>query len=1177
MTRTALDALAALLAIAMVWSCAEATPTPSLRTPYASVPPLANKVTSTGGALADNVHWKACAASKGLQCKGQGLEWCPTTGTCLSLISQKLTGTIPPADLAQMTGLHCLDLHENTLEGPIPDTIGKLTHLTILHLNDNALDGTISDEIGKLTGLKLLRLDGNKFTGAGSGVCGIAGNKWQQNCGGSCCYLSPNPKWTKGSNCPACLNKAGCRMPITCTGSNSPPTPSPTMSHLCHGKSITDCPAWKACIAEPKKCTSLELTGGLLNGTIPEVIAELTALTHLDLSHNNLTGLVPDGIGKLKALTYLALDHNQLTGVIVGPSKGMCAIVGGTKPKLTSCTLSPNPAWKSKGKCPTCLNEGPCKPPVACTSEPLAENAEWKACVASQGHKCKCTTAAAGWCPGRETTHLGLRNMGLTGQIPPADLAKLTGLHGLWLDRNALEGKIPKEIAMLKNLTSLRLFGNLLTGAEGGICSIVGNFQHENPHWTTCGDGVTCCDIGHKMGNDHFGQPMWLDGTLCPACLNVPRAQPSGCVPPNSVTCTADGGGPTPSPTPSPTTPSPTPSPTTPSPTPFPTPSPTTPFPTPSPTTTDQCPCDTIKGSDCNYTGTYPAKGSTCTKSSHLTCNCLSCPSNKPICSLPTPQPTMVNDTCPCDVVPGSVCSPNPPSPRSSWAGAGSCTIWGANCDCELCGNTTGWSNGGCPAHPSGLWFDIEVTLCVGFFGWWCRAIVVGWFFLAIIVLIITYEVMRITMSTGRITFVERKSCPVAVGHAFSRRRCCRSQTNSDGLPLSFKTWFEWNTARDFHDALSNTDSELADILLEENGDEINVHAPRVVLSEEEQQLRDSLLLDNRDVKIGGKIGKGGMGEIRRGTFAGNAAVFKAIFSGDEPSFWNEAKLLSEIDHPHVVKFFGVVQIRTRGEFRGREEKLLMAMEHVQRGSIADIAKRLEYVPHSSWHRHATQIAETVAWLHSRGVIHRDLKLSNVLVTDSGDIKVCDLGLSRKQTAGSKHQTIRSAMTMTLGIGTLPYMPPEIMTDDAAHARQHSRYDGRAADVYSLAMTLIKMWTLTPLYPGWSMVQYFRMVPMGARPELPLLMPQELRVLLASMFNADPTLRPTAESVARDLQSDAMREELALRRFDVETQSSLHAGTPYLPLRDRAAGEDDLMVDGGRILLQDFVDPEDFI
>jgi serine/threonine protein kinase len=90
-----------------------------------------------------------------------------------------------------------------------------------------------------------------------------------------------------------------------------------------------------------------------------------------------------------------------------------------------------------------------------------------------------------------------------------------------------------------------------------------------------------------------------------------------------------------------------------------------------------------------------------------------------------------------------------------------------------------------------------------------------------------------------------------------------------------------------------------------------------------------------------------------------------------------------------------------------------------------------------------------------------------VLITTRGDVKLCDVGVSRKQvsvTTSAYHAP--SMMTMTMAVGTWPYMPPEIMQDDEARGGgDRSRYDGRASDVYSMAMTFIQMWTCAALYP----------------------------------------------------------------------------------------------------------------
>ena len=165
--------------------------------------------------LADNAKWKACVASGGLKCDDDGA--CGDDN-CLQLNEKGLTGTIPPADLAKMTGLGGLDLDGNFLKGPIPDTIGLLTNLRGLDLSSNGLEGIIPDSIGLLTNLHAqLRLQNNRFTGAGTGLCTVSKNfeGWEP------CYFAPNMKWTNETLCPKCLNYRllpNCAAPIVCTG-----------------------------------------------------------------------------------------------------------------------------------------------------------------------------------------------------------------------------------------------------------------------------------------------------------------------------------------------------------------------------------------------------------------------------------------------------------------------------------------------------------------------------------------------------------------------------------------------------------------------------------------------------------------------------------------------------------------------------------------------------------------------------------------------------------------------------------------------------------------------------------------------------------------------------------------------------------------------------------------------
>ena len=255
-----------------------------------------------------------------------------------------------------------------------------------------------------------------------------------------------------------------------------------------------------------------------------------------------------------------------------------------------------------------------------------------------------------------------------------------------------------------------------------------------------------------------------------------------------------------------------------------------------------------------------------------------------------------------------------------------------------------------------------------------------------------------------------------------------------------------------------------------------------------------------------------------------------------------------------------------------------------KRGSIEDIDARGEYIPKVSWHRHACQLLDTVAWLHERGIVHRDIKPSNLLVDRHDDLKICDLGISRKQTSdGSTNATLRSAMTVTIGVGTAPYMPPGtsdnpppsppppiyisithaapllllslafsfsfaaplvnslsraficcteiLINDDARDGLDYTRIDGRAADIYSTSMTLIQMWSCAALYPGAGLAQLLRIVPAGGRPTFPARMPEALRRLLSAMYATDSSARPRADAIAAQLKSDEMS-DLISRAFE---------------------------------------------
>jgi hypothetical protein len=137
---------------------------------------------------------------------------------------------------------------------------------------------------------------------------------------------------------------------------------------------MTECPAFKACLATPEACTTLELNNHFLTGTIAATIGQLTALERLYLNGNDFSGTITSELSKLTNLKTLWLHDNKFTGA----STAMCDLA----PTITEgCLLGNNALWTDSKMCPDCLNIGHCHQdfsgssalPVYCTGSSVPQ------------------------------------------------------------------------------------------------------------------------------------------------------------------------------------------------------------------------------------------------------------------------------------------------------------------------------------------------------------------------------------------------------------------------------------------------------------------------------------------------------------------------------------------------------------------------------------------------------------------------------------------------------------------------------------------------------------------------------------------------------------------------------------------------------------------------------------
>jgi serine/threonine-protein kinase len=205
------------------------------------------------------------------------------------------------------------------------------------------------------------------------------------------------------------------------------------------------------------------------------------------------------------------------------------------------------------------------------------------------------------------------------------------------------------------------------------------------------------------------------------------------------------------------------------------------------------------------------------------------------------------------------------------------------------------------------------------------------------------------------------------------------------------------------------------------------------------------------------RLGEGGMGTVWRAVdvMLEREVAIKAIRPdlAAEPQiverFRSEAKILAKVHHPAIATIYSF--FRDGGE-------LYLAMEFVRGRTLAQVLRQEGAL---AWPRAVALTAaalEGIDQVHRTGIIHRDLKPDNLMLTESGDIKVMDFGIARA--IGASHLTRTGLM-----VGTLRYMSPEQLRGEEVDHR---------ADLYSLGVVLYEMLTGRVPFTGGSEYEAIR-------------------------------------------------------------------------------------------------------
>ena len=187
------------------------------------------------------------------------------------------------------------------------------------------------------------------------------------------------------------------------------------------------------------------------------------------------------------------------------------------------------------------------------------------------------------------------------------------------------------------------------------------------------------------------------------------------------------------------------------------------------------------------------------------------------------------------------------------------------------------------------------------------------------------------------------------------------------------------------------------------------------------------------------KLGEGGMGIVykARDTMLGRTVALKfhpGPLTSDatgKDRILHEAKAAAALNHNNICTVYGVEE---------HEGRMFISMEYVEGGTIRN---KLPYEKITDAVTAAIQIGEALEEAHSRGIVHRDIKADNIMLTSRGQIKVTDFGLARTSGAADP-----SPVTSTAG--TAAYMAPEVVQGGKADAR---------SDIFSFGVLMYEMLT----------------------------------------------------------------------------------------------------------------------
>ncbi|HUP47970.1 MAG TPA: protein kinase [Thermoanaerobaculia bacterium] len=247
------------------------------------------------------------------------------------------------------------------------------------------------------------------------------------------------------------------------------------------------------------------------------------------------------------------------------------------------------------------------------------------------------------------------------------------------------------------------------------------------------------------------------------------------------------------------------------------------------------------------------------------------------------------------------------------------------------------------------------------------------------------------------------------------------------------------------------------------------------------------------------RLGAGGMGEVYRAhdeqldrdVAIKVLPVERLDDQAARVRLLREARAAAALNHPHICTVYEV------GEAEGQA---YIAMELIEGHPLSALV-RPEGLPAAEVLQYGVQLAGALAHAHDRGIVHRDLKSSNVIVSPDGRVKVLDFGLARRQAGEEVGETSQVQTSLTEAgtvVGTLAYMSPEQLRGKPAEAR---------SDVWALGVMLYELAAGSRPFRGQTSFELSAAILNTAPPSLETRVPPWLQAVVERCLEKEPERR----------------------------------------------------------------------